>query len=227
MIRVFLVIAVIIVMPLLALSQQRKDTIPPATLIVSEPSGKVVEKAPAKIDTTKIKDSIVKPKHSPRKAALRSAIIPGWGQIYNKKYWKVPIVAAAIGIPAYLVYYNQEWYNRTRYAVKVADLGTNLPAFLDKVDPQLLPLVKAKDVNSLINYRNEFRRDRDYAILFGLLLWGLNVVDATVDAHLRDFDVSDNLSFNVKPALLPGNVAGLSFVFTIGNNHPKAISSLR
>lgn len=229
MIRVLLVIAVIISMPLLALSQQPGDTIParPA-LVISDTSGKVIEKIPAKIDSAKIKDTIVKPKHSPRKAAIRSAIIPGWGQVYNKKYWKVPIVAAAIGIPAWLVYYNQEWYQRTSYAVKIADLGTNLPVYLDQVDAQLLPLVKSKSVNSLINYRNEFRRNRDYAILFGLLFWGLNVVDATVDAHLKDFDVSDNLSFHVKPALLPGNVAGLSFVFTIGgNNHSKTISSLR
>jgi hypothetical protein len=227
MIRVFLVITVIVIMPLLALSQQPKDTIPPATLIVSEPSGKVLEKVPSKIDTTKIKDSIVKPKHSPRKAALRSAIIPGWGQVYNKKYWKLPLVAAAVGIPAYLVYYNQEWYNRTRYAVKVADVGNNLPVFLDQVDPQLLPLVKAKNVNALINYRNEFRRDRDYAILFGLLLWGLNVVDATVDAHLKDFDVSDDLAFRIKPAILPGNSVGLSFALVIRNSHSKTISSLR
>lgn len=227
MIRVFLVIAVVIVMPLLASAQQRKGNNPPATIVINDTTGKVIEKIPSKIDTSKVKDSLARPKHSPRKAAIRSAIIPGWGQIYNKKYWKVPIVAAAIGIPAYLVYYNQEWYNRTRYAVKVAAAGNNFPVFLDKVDPQLLPLVKSGSVNSLINYRNEFRRNRDYAILFGLLLWGLNVVDATVDAHLKDFDVSDDLSLRVQPALLPGNAAGLSLVFTIGNNRPKTISSLR
>lgn len=229
MIRVTLVIAVIIAMPLLAASQQPKDTTRPATLVVSDTSGKVIEKVPANIDTAKIKDTTVKkPKHSPRKAAIRSAIIPGWGQVYNKKYWKVPIVAAAIGIPAWLVYYNNEWYNRTRYAVKVADAGNNLPVFMDKVDPELRTFVQNRNVNALISYRNEFRRNMDYAILFGLLFWGLNVVDATVDAHLKDFNVSDDLSFYVKPALLPGNVAGLSFVFKIGNNnHTKTISSLR
>jgi hypothetical protein len=97
----------------------------------------------------------------------------------------------------------------------------------------LAPLVKSRSVNALINYRNEFRRNRDYAILFGLLLWGLNVVDATVDAHLKDFDVSDDLTLRIKPTLLPGkvpaisNVPGLSFALVIGNNHPKAISSPR
>jgi hypothetical protein len=227
MIRALLFITAIIVMPLLALSQQPNDTIPPATLVISDTTGKVIEKTPAKIDSSKVTDTIIKPKHSPRKAAIRSAIIPGWGQVYNKKYWKVPIVAAAIGIPVYLVYYNKVWYDRTRHAVKIAATGTTLPVFLDTVDPQLLPLVKSQSVNALINYRNEFRRNMDYAILFGLLLWGLNVVDATVDAHLKDFDVSDDLSLRVKPAILPGNAPGVSFVLTIGNNRPKTISSLR
>jgi hypothetical protein len=230
MIRAFLVGLVIIIMPLLALSQRPKDTIPqrPA-LVIGDSTGKVKETAPARIDSTKMKDSIVKPKHSPRKAAIRSAIIPGWGQAYNKKYWKVPIVWAAVGIPAWLVYYNQEWYKRTSYAVKVADADNNLPVYLDKVDPQLLPLVQGGkgNVPALINYRNEFRKNRDYAILFGLLFWGLNIVDATVDAHLKDFDVSEDLSFSIKPALLPGNVAGVSLVFSLGNNRPKTLSSLR
>ncbi len=229
MFRVILAFTVVIIMPLLVPAQRRNDsiTVSRPVLAINDTTGKIKEERPSKIDTTKIKDSIVKPKHSPRKAAIRSAIIPGWGQVYNKKYWKLPLVAAGIGIPAYLVYYNQEWYNRTRYAVKVAASGSTLPQFLDQVDPQLLPLVKSGSVNSLINYRNEFRRNRDYAILFGLLLWGLNVVDATVDAHLKDFDVSDDLSLRVQPALLPGNAAGLSLVFTIGNNRPKTISSLR
>lgn len=229
MFRVILVFTVVIIMPLLVHAQRRNDsiTVSRPVLTINDTNGKVIEERPSKIDTTKLKDSIVKPKHSPRKAAIRSAIIPGWGQIYNKKYWKVPLAVAAVAIPAYLVYYNQEWYNRTRNAVKVAAAGNNLPVFLDQVDPQLLPLVKSGSVNSLINYRNEFRRNRDYAILVGLLLWGLNVVDATVDAHLKDFDVSDDLSLRIQPALLPGNAAGLSLVFTIGNNRPKTISSLR
>jgi hypothetical protein len=223
MIKAFLVIVLSIVMPLLVLSQQSKDTIPPAKLVISDSTGKIMEKTPVTKVAAKAKDtlkmldtdSLGKPKHSPRKAAIRSALIPGWGQIYNKKYWKVPIVGAAVGIPIYLVYYNKVWYDRTRYALKVTASGTTLPVFLDKVDPQLLPFVKANATTSLINYRNEFRRNMDYAVLFGLLFWGLNVIDATVDAHLKDFNVSDDLSLKIKPAVLPGNVAGVSFVFAI------------
>ena len=129
MIRAFLVIAFSIVMPLLVLSQQSKDTIiAPAKVVVSD-SGKIKEKAgvtKVSKDSLLVKavaDSIRKRQFDPRKAALRSAIIPGWGQIYNKKYWKVPIVGAAVGIPAYLVYYNKVWYDRTRYALKVSASG--------------------------------------------------------------------------------------------------------
>lgn len=161
-------------------------------------------------------DTVVKKKvHSPRRATLRSLIIPGWGQVYNKKYWKVPIVYTAIGIPASLFFYNKSFYNKTRYALQVvADTALfNDPAAMAKVDPRLIPLVEAKEQGSLINYRNEFRKNMDYSILFTLLAWGLNVVDATVDAHLKGFDVSDDLSLKVKPTLQHGTYApGVSLV---------------
>ena len=174
-----------------------------------------------KKDTTK--------KHSPRKAAIRSAIFPGWGQFYNKKYWKVPLAWAAVGIPIGLFVYNKNWYDRTRYALTVVAEGNqNNPDILAKVHQQLQPLVRNGQTTSLLNYRSEFRRNMDYSILFGLVLWGLNIVDATVDAHLRDFDVSDDISLRISPAILPGNMAGVSFVFTLGSNsRAKTLPSLR
>lgn len=175
------------------------------------------------------KDTTTKKKHTPRGAAIRSAIFPGWGQAYNKKYWKVPIAWAAVGIPAGLFVYNKNWYDRVRYALAVvANNSMNNVDSMNKVHEQLKPLVARGQSTSLLNYRNEFRRNMDYSILFGLLLWGLNVVDATVDAHLRDFDVSEDLSLRVSPSVLPGNVPGVSFVFTIGkNNRAKTLPSLR
>lgn len=163
-----------------------------------------------------IADTTVKKKvHSPRQATLRSLIVPGLGQIYNKKYWKVPIVYAAIGIPVYLFFDNRAWYNRTRYALTVV-VDSSLfadPAALAKVHPDLRPLVDAKLQGSLVNYRNEFRKDMDYSILFTLLMWGLNIVDATVDAHLKGFDVGDDLSLKIKPSLQRGYTSpGVSLV---------------
>src|SRR6476620_8814157 len=73
------------------------------------------------IKTQSGKDSVVVKKkvHSPRKATIRSLIIPGWGQVYNKKYWKVPIVYGAIGFPAYLFTFNRKWYDKTKYALSI------------------------------------------------------------------------------------------------------------
>jgi hypothetical protein len=134
-------------------------------------------------------------------------MIPGWGQIYNKKYWKLPLVYAAIGIPAYTFTFNRKWYNKTKYALSiVANDRYNDPDSLLKVDPALRFLVDQKEQGALVNYRNEYRRDMDYSILFTLLMWGLNVVDATVDAHLKGFDVGDELSLRIKPSVLPNTM---------------------
>ena len=158
------------------------------------------------------KDSVVVKKkvHSPRKATMRSLMVPGWGQIYNKKYWKVPIVYGAIGIPAYLFTYNRKWYNKTKYALSIVAnnryTGDRAADSLDKVDPALKFLVDQKEQGALVNYRNEFRQDMDYSILFTILMWGLNVVDATVDGHLKGFDVSDELSLKIKPTILPNTM---------------------
>jgi uncharacterized protein DUF5683 len=165
------------------------------------------------------KDSV--PKHSPRKASLRSAILPGWGQIYNKKYWKLPLVYAAIGIPGYLIYDNKRWYDRSRYALAVAASDPPSADSLAKVHPELRALTQARSINAIRNYRNEFRKNMDYSILITLLFWGLNVIDATVDAHLKDFDVSDEITMKIKPVIMTGTrTPGLSFVFSLNNKDP-------
>lgn len=187
------------------------------------------------IDTTQAAiqaDTIVelseKHKHIPRKATIRSAIIPGWGQIYNKKYWKVPIVYAAIGVPVYLYIDNKNWYNKTRFALSVIQNGTgNDPAIMEQVDPKLRFAVERNYENIVRNYRNQFRKNMDYSILYGLLMWGLNVVDATVDAHLKEFDISDDLSLKIKPTVIPSPnlmpTPGVGFVFTLKNNPNKSV----
>ncbi|MBY0480793.1 MAG: hypothetical protein K2Q21_05510 [Chitinophagaceae bacterium] len=159
-------------------------------------------------------DSIPVKKHDPRKATRRSAMIPGWGQAYNKEYWKIPLVYAAVGIPVGLFVYNTSWYKKTKFAYEAkykASVDPTDTADLKQIDPQLVNLSTA----SLQSYRNSFRRDRDYSVLFFLLAWGLNVVDATVFAHLKEFDVSSDLSMQVKPAFNPTTRStGLTFTFT-------------
>jgi hypothetical protein len=162
-------------------------------------------------------DSSGKRKHSPRKATIRSAILPGWGQAYNKKYWKIPIVYAALGITAGVFNYNIKEYRKIQYAYGVL-VTRDTPNFKN-VAKELQPYIELNAESSLRNLRSEFRQNIDYSVLVFILFWGLNVVDATVDGHLREFDVSDNLSLKIKPSLqsLP-STAGISFVFTIGKH---------
>lgn len=175
---------------------------------------------------TVLSDSVSKKKFSPRRAALRSAIIPGWGQAYNKKYWKIPLVYGALGATAYAFNFNLTQYKRVQYAYKV--LINNDTANFKTVDADLQPFIKANASNDLRNYRNEYRKDIDYSVLIFLFFWGLNVVDATVDAHLKGFDVSDDLSLKIKPGFNPGtNTTGVSFVFDIHKGKPKLSSVSR
>jgi len=200
-------------------SAQQKDS-----LIVKDSTGKII--ASSRVRKGIWRDSAGNRTYSPRKAAIYSAVFPGLGQIYNKKYWKVPIVYAAIGIPIYTFFDNKQWYNRTRYALSVVEIGTGNPGYddaLESVHPELLSLTKAGQRNSLLNYRNDFRKNMDYSILFTLLFWGLNVVDATVDAHLKGFNVNDNLSMQVKPAILSNQAIGVSILFKFTDNRPKTI----
>ena len=161
---------------------------------------------------------------SPKKATIRSAIIPGWGQAYNKKYWKIPIIYGALGTTAYVFFYNIDTYRDLRFAYQAkykAALPVRDPSqpnqtgpFRDSTDYfKINPLYLPYDANSLRIYRDEFRSNVDYSVLVFLLFWGLNVVDATVDAHLKLFDVNPDLSFKMKfgPSQMAGT-HGLSLV---------------
>ena len=167
------------------------------------------------VNTPAGKDTVVKRKtHSPKQATLRSAIFPGLGQIYNRKYWKVPIVYAAIGVPAYLFFNNRKWYNKSKYALSIVVNNRTRADSLANADPIFKAAIDRKDISAIVNYRNQVRRDMDMSILVTLIMWGLNVVDATVDAHLRDFDVSDDVTLRVEPTLIQGTrTPGVSFVF--------------
>lgn len=168
------------------------------------------------VDATKIlagTDTIPKKKvrgHSPRGATLRSAILPGWGQVYNKKLWKIPIVYAALGGTAYYFFDNLKWYNRLKYAYPIAyaiqqakNPGDTIgsPAY-NKIYERLKgPFFENTGVypEALRSARDQYRKDVDYAALYFMIAWVLNIIDATVDAHLNHFDISPNLSFNIVP----------------------------
>jgi hypothetical protein len=173
--------------------------------------------------TPKTSETFVK--HDPRKATFRSAVLPGWGQAYNKEHWKIPIVYAALGIPTGIFIYNNTWYKRTKFAHQaILKSEANPPdnSDLAKIHPDLTSLTK----ESLLFYRNQFRKSRDYSVLWFFIAWGLNVADATVFGHLKEFDVDDNLSLQLKP-LLNAQSSGMSLVLNIKPSSKKLIDLTR
>jgi len=161
-------------------------------------------------------DTVLSRKFNPRVAAIRSAIIPGWGQAYNKKYWKIPIVYGALGTTGAIFFYNLKWYKRLRKAVIL------LSDTIRSNDRQIFPALMGLSVDQLRTWRSEFRQNIDYSVLFFLVFWGLNVVDADVDAHLKSFDVSRNISMRIRAGLEGGdNRPGVSLVFFLQNNHKR------
>lgn len=164
-------------------------------------------------------DTAVRKKFNPKVATLRSAILPGWGQFYNKKYWKIPIIYGALGTTAGVFFNNLKIYNLLRQAVKIRyDTSNHTP-----LDPTLVNL----STQSLVQYRNEYRQNIDYSVLFFLVFWGLNVVDATVDAHLKAFDVSPDVGMKIRPGLNSNNNGpGISLVFFFKDKPSKVLLPL-
>jgi len=170
------------------------------------------------------KDTIVKKKHDPAKATRRSAIIPGWGQAYNHQYWKIPIVYGVLAVPASTFIYNNKWYKKTKDAYEIV-VNEETDRY-DEIDPKLIDPATGMPLSAqdLQYYRNTFRRDRDYSILFFLIAWGVNVVDATVFGHLKDFDVSDDLSMHLQPDYNPvTKQPGIGLAFNIKKQTKKTL----
>lgn len=136
----------------------------------------------------RVKDTIKKNEINmlaPSKAAFYSAVLPGLGQIYNKKYWKVPLVYGALGTTIYFYISNNNKYNAYRDAYKRRLEGFN--------DDEFTYL----DNSRLIAAQKFYQNNRDLSALLTGLFYILNIVDANVDAHLMQFNVNDNLT--IKP----------------------------
>jgi hypothetical protein len=154
-----------------------------------------------------IKDTASKAFHNPKLAAGLSAILPGLGQAYNKKYWKVPLVYAGFATLGYFIDYNNDYYKlfkRSYLAKTDGDTSTNEEYSYLSAD-------------RLIDLTAEFRRTRDLVIIGTVVWYLLNIVDATVDAHLYSFDVSDDLSVRYYPTMQMAGAtrsAGLTLCLT-------------
>lgn len=135
---------------------------------------------------------------SPAKAAFYSAIFPGAGQIYNKKYWKAPIVWGAMATSTYFYIDNNSEYKRYRTAFKLREAGLNDEFTQINPDGSKTFLISR---DGLINAQRVLRRNRDLSLLTTILFYVLQIVEASVNAHLLQFNTSDNLS--LKPTVVP------------------------
>lgn len=139
----------------------------------------------------------------PAKAALYSALLPGAGQVYNKAIWKVPIIYAAGGVLGYFLIDNNNKYQDFRKALLIRNDGD--PNTVDKyaTSPVYYSETFPRGKENLRSSRDFYRRNRDLTVLLSILAYGLNIAEAYVHAHLKTFDVSDDLGFNVQPTLVP------------------------
>jgi hypothetical protein len=130
-------------------------------------------------------------KHNPKTATCLS-IIPGAGQIYNKKYWKLPIVYGGLGATAGLIYYYEKETSlyRKEYVARVNEDTL-------KFNPQLADM----DINNVLLTRNAARKNMEICIAACVIVYALNILDACVDAHLFYYDISDNLALKIAPTI--------------------------
>ncbi len=144
----------------------------------------------------------------PARASMFSALVPGLGQAYNGDYWKIPIFYTGLGVCIYCLSSNQTQYNRYRDIYTRLREGTYEGGLSEE---------------NVKWYRDQYRRFRDYSIIATVLVYALNVIDANVFAHFSTFDISDDITFNVEPALInpitpmgnnvASNTAGQQFGF--------------
>jgi hypothetical protein len=136
------------------------------------------------------------PAHSPVKATWMSAALPGLGQYYNGKYWKIPIIYAGFSSLAYFVMQNRYEYNRYKEAYAISAEVAN-PEDSDNV------LVQNYSSSQLLSQREYYQSNLELSYILTSVFYLLQIVDATVDAHLYDYNMDDNLSFRVEPQWIP------------------------
>ncbi len=132
--------------------------------------------------------------HSPKKAAIMSAALPGLGQAYNKKYWKIPIIYAGFGTLIYFIQTNGSEYRNFKNAYNIVATGDTASFSTNEYVVRY-----NRNINQLQEGRNYYRRNLELSYILTGMLYILQIIDASVDANLFDFDVSDDLTFRFEP----------------------------
>ncbi len=171
--------------------------------IFIQPSVAQVLNNTEQVDTAVVVNEIT---HSPKKATIYSAILPGLGQAYNKKYWKIPIVYLGFGALAYFIDWNNDSYQlyKSGYLDLTDDDETTTSYMkiegIDRFDlTNSTELAQVKD--ALIKSQDYYRRNRDFLIISTAAFYALNIIDASVDAHFYNLDLTDDLTFNWQPSI--------------------------
>ena len=175
------------------------DTTQPKTIVNAVPVGQAAQPKPEE------------PKGLSRAktATLLSTALPGLGQIYNGRVWKVPVIYASGGGLAYLAIFNHDQYKCFRDAADYLSEQPTQPVSIEVCGKRYSP-------QGVRSSRDFYRRNRDLSLIFIGITYALNIVDANVDAHMKEFDVSEDLSLNVNPAAVPTHVGytpGINLTF--------------
>ncbi|MBN1198672.1 MAG: hypothetical protein JXA23_04905 [Bacteroidales bacterium] len=146
--------------------------------------------------------------HSPKKATLYSAILPGLGQVYNKKYWKIPLIYIGFGTIGYFIDWNNDNYQLFKTGYKhLTDDDPETQDYLkiEAVRRNNYDLSNPNQFNNLktamTKQQDYYRRNRDLLVIGFIAFYGINILDASVDAHFMDFDISDDLTLNWQPSM--------------------------
>ncbi len=152
-------------------------------------------------DSTEVKKPVVA--HSPRKATIYSAVLPGLGQIYNRKYWKVPLIYGGFATFGYFINFNNDLYIKYKNAyLDLIDDDPNTKSYLKlNVNPAYLESSNIGQFTERLRLaKDAARRNRDLVVISTAVFYAANIIDASVDAHFFNFDISDDLTINWVPA---------------------------
>lgn len=156
-------------------------------------------------------------RYNPRRALLLAAVMPGLGQVYNKKYWKLPLVYGGMFATGYAINYYNELYREYKFVLYTA-LENGLQE--NQIDTDLnLDLGMKTTVRGYRNAVDKAQRERDFMIIIMGLVYVLQIVDAHVDSHLKEFDLNPRLQVRLEPMIeqnsLIGRQTGLSLVLRL------------
>jgi hypothetical protein len=155
--------------------------------------------------------------NNPKKAGLLSLVIPGAGQIYNKRYVKAPIVWAVLWSFGYFYIQNNSEYQKAR---------TSFVSLIDTISSNNIPYNGSTNLAEVTAFKNNYRSNRDLFLILGVVFYGLQIVDAVVDAHLMGFNVNDNLSLHIQPVVIPNQQTltlggGMQMQWNLAKNKKK------